>query len=131
MSLLLRSSLITAFFCLAACKAEPRQQEYVTAISAEEAIAKAESDAKRIHLAEDLEAAGTNTKKIARVYSDAKELGSENIKTQADAKLSAIMVPKAKAANWEGTFRKLLKTAPEGSQTAQRIKLIAAKKHHQ
>jgi hypothetical protein len=118
-------------FCLSACRAESHDQTYVSDSSAADAIAKADAAARLVHLPGDLEEAGANPKKIARVYIDAQELGSESIKTQADARLSTIMLPRAEAAKWEGTITKLLKIAPEGSQTAQRIKLIASKKHYQ
>jgi hypothetical protein len=49
--------------------------------------------------------------------------------TAADNKLSTLLVPQAQAADWEGTFRRLLRITPKGSQTEARINAIKVAKH--
>lgn len=93
-------------------------------ISVEDPNERAGRAARKVHLPENLEEAGDNPKKIAQVYRDAVELGDSNVQIQADKKLYAIIIPRAEAATWEGTFRKLRKNTPEGSESRKRLEEI-------
>jgi hypothetical protein len=126
-----RCSFILAALCLTSCDTKPEEPSTKVTISAEEAVAKANASARRAHLQGDLEAAGVDTKKIARVYTDAVELNDSQMQQLADQKLSDLMIPQAQEATWDGTFRRLLRIAPDGSRTEARIKAIASTKHLQ
>ena len=118
-----KTLLALPFLLLAACS-KPDTTNKTGTLSIEDAITRAEHDAKRAHLPDDLREAGDNPKKVRLVYDDAVLVGDERMRHIADAKLASLLVPQAEASDWEGTFRRLHKLAPEGSSTLQQIKNI-------
>lgn len=122
------ATLIFSLFALNTCGQPHRSAPEQTTVSGEEAILHAEQAARRIHLPGDLEAAGSNTKKILQVYLEAVELGDTHMQEEADKKLSSIIIPQAKSTTWEGAFRRLRKSAPEGSRTRKKLEEIHQKR---
>ena len=116
---LLKSLLIISFFTVAGCKEKPQPQP--SAASVEKAMLEAEAGARRAHLIDKLNDAGTNTKKLIQVYNDAVELGNKDIQTQADDRLYTTVIPGAELACKESTFINLLKDAPNGSRYRTRL----------
>lgn len=118
-----RNTVIVLFsFLLLSC--EKTVPEDISYISVEDPNERADRASRKVRLPENLEEAGNNPNKIAQVYRDAVELGDSNVQTLADKKLYTIIIPRAEAASWEGTFRKLRKNAPEGSESRKRLEEI-------
>jgi hypothetical protein len=93
-------------------------------ISAAEAVARAELAAKKFRLPNDLEAAGTNIKKLARVYRVAEEVGDTKIQAKADKLMVKVVVTKMVIVPSKGRAKKLLRQVPEGSLAAQELERI-------
>jgi uncharacterized protein YqgV (UPF0045/DUF77 family) len=106
------------------CKEKPSEPIQTNDVDIAAVVARAEDDAKRVHLPNRLEEAGTNVRKLAEVYLEAVRLGHVAVRDQADARLGTILLPRAEAATWKGTLRRLKKKAPPGSQTWQRLDAI-------
>jgi hypothetical protein len=124
MKLVQGTSLAVLLFTLTGCHQSPKNSPAQNDISAEQAVLHAEQAARRVHLPGDLEEAKSRVKKIAQVYREAVELGDDKTRDKADQKLSDIILPQARTANWEGTFRRLEKNAPEGSRTRKQLEEI-------
>ncbi|MEN9920716.1 MAG: hypothetical protein RL538_609 [Candidatus Parcubacteria bacterium] len=108
----------------ASCSEKPEKDTRSNDVDITEVIKRAEDDAKRVHLPELLEDAGTNVRKLGEVYIEAVRLNHEVVQHEADARLSAIVLPRAEAAAWPGTLRKLKRRVPEGSETWRRLDAI-------
>ncbi len=116
-------TVLIAVLLLTACSKEEYESAQTT-VDIEVVVAKAEFDRDRVHLPGLLEDADNNPKKLAHVYTEAVRLKHDGVRQEADRRLMEIFLPRAEAATWSGTPRRLKRKVPEGSQTWQRLDAI-------
>jgi hypothetical protein len=114
-------TIIASVLCLVSCaKSEKRHQSlsYEDSIAA---IQKAQDDAERTHLGEQLEDAGTNIRKLKEVYDAAVRLKDTKTAAAADARLTAIVLPRVMQFPSPRIILKYLKKVPAHSSTHERL----------
>ncbi len=117
-------SVLAALLLVSACQKEPSPPQ--EAVSAEEAVRRAERAAALALLPDKLQEAGTKLKKLARVYEVARELGDVKMMREADERMVTLVQKKMKAVPSQGRLKKLLKKVPSGSQAENELRKIEA-----